>query len=375
MKNKNGFTIVELLVSLSITIVVIIVLFEIIILLKDLFQTTSLKTELLNKKSIIVDKVYTDVNDRLITRIEQCGDYCLEFIMNDASTKRLEINKDEKILKYDDYTIKLDETYSIGNIYFSNDVTTYISNENNNGILKIEIPIYSKLTGKENLGIDIVATYNTSNMAVGSLYLADEETNDCEDNGFCKDNTYAVGDKVKIGGYNWHIVKTDGATVTLLLDGNEIANRSHVAAGNTTYKWSNSYINKYLNDTFYKELIQNGVSELDVITNQVGICDDASNANGNTGALETESMTCNSSYVKSNVRLMTETEFNTIKNYLTTNSIDSSFLYSESIGKWALISAENGSNKIKQVNSSGTIESDTYTSLVNVRAVIVLAKN
>ena len=375
MKNKKGFTIVELLVSLSLTIVVVIILFEIILLLKDLFQTSSLKTELLNKKSILVEKIYSDINDRLVTRVEQCGDYCLDFFMNDSTTKQFIIDKENLTIGYGDYVIKLDDVYSIGNIYFSNDVTTYVSNEKNNGILNIKIPIYSKLTKDENIGVNIVATYNSGNMAVGALEIKDLTQDNCTDNNFCKDNAYAVGDKIKFGGYNWHIIKNEESSITLLLDSNEIANRSHTAAGDTYYKWSNSYINSYLNGDFYNTLITAGVDELDILTNKIGVCDDASGSGGNPGVLSTDTdLLCNSEYVYSNIRLMSSSEFKSIEAYLNDNSIDKSFLYSSDIGKWALINAKSDSNSIIQINSNGEEETDTYSSLVNVRPIIVIAK-
>lgn len=375
MKNKNGFTIVELLVSLSLTIVVVIVLFEIIILLKDLFQVANVKTELLNKKSIIAEKIYSDINNRTVSRVEQCGDYCLKFYMIDSKEKIFQVDKEQRILKYDDYTIKLDETYSIGNIFFSNDVTQYISSQNNNGILTIRIPIKSKLTGDENLGLDIVSTYNTSNMAIGSLYIKDSNNNNCDANEFCKDSTYALGSKLKLGGYNWHIVKVEESSVTLLLDGNEIPNMSHQKNGVTNYSWSNSPINNYLNTSFYNELISKGVEENDIITNQTSVCDT------NPGILETDanSSSCQSEFVSSNIRLMTKKEFEQIVNQ-NWNDTDKSFLYSTISGKWALIDTfENDNTKITQVTyneSSNNYEfvSDSYTVYLNVRPIIVLTR-
>lgn len=374
MKSKNGFTIVELLVSLSLTLVVIIVLFEIIVVLKDLFQVSSLKTELLNKKSILVENIYSDINSRLVSRIEQCGDYCLDFTMNDASTKRLQIDKENLIISYGDYAIKLNNTYSIGNIYFSNDMTNYISTEKNNGIFNVRIPIYSKVTNDENLGINIVATYNTSGMAIGSLYIADLNENECLDGIFCKDKLYAVGNQVKLGNYNWHIVKDEESSVTLLLDGNEIPNRSHVVTGMSSYKWSTSYINKYLNDTFYKSLLSSKIDETEILTKNKGVCDDESGKGGNPGVLNTEQKTCKSDYIYSNVRLMSLSEFEEIKKYLQDNNIDSSFLYSDEVGKWALINADSKENKIMLVNSDGSTGLETYSALLNVRPIVVIMK-
>lgn len=370
---KNGFTVVELLVSLSLTMVVVIVMFEIIILLKDLFQTSNVKTEILNKKSIIVDKMYTDINNRNVSRIEQCGDYCLNFTMNDSTEKKFEVNKDENIITYDDYTFKLEKIYTIGNIYFSNDVLNYTSNEKNNGIFVLKVPIYSKLTNKENLGIDMVATYNTNSTAIGALYIKDTIQDNCNGS-FCKDNMYNVGDEIKLADYKWHVIKNNESSITLLLDGNEISNRSHIENGVAPYQWSTSNINKYLNGNFYESLLDKGVDEDEILTEDKTICDDKTGSGGNPGALNIEGLDCKSEYVTSKIRLLTQNEFEEVKSYFTEKGLDYTFLYSETVGKWALINGDSSSNKILQVDSTGGISKDSSTVLLNVRPVITLRK-
>lgn len=370
---KNGFTVVELLVSLSLTMVVVIIMFEIIILLKDLFQTSNVKTEILNKKSIIVDKMYTDINNRNVSRIEQCGDYCLNFTMNDSTERKFEVNKDENIITYDDYTFKLEKIYTIGNIYFSNDVLNYTSNEKNNGIFVLKVPIYSKLTNKENLGIDMVATYNTNSTAIGALYIKDTIQDNCNGS-FCKDNMYNVGDEIKLADYKWHVIKNNESSITLLLDGNEISNRSHIENGVAPYQWSTSNINKYLNGTFYESLLDKGVDEDEILTEDKTICDDKTGSGGNPGALNTEGLECKSEYVTSKIRLLTQNEFEEVKSYFAEKGLDYTFLYSETVGKWALINGDSSSNKILQVDSTGGISKDSSTVLLNVRPVITLRK-
>ncbi|MCM1370490.1 MAG: prepilin-type N-terminal cleavage/methylation domain-containing protein [Clostridium sp.] len=369
---KNAFTIVELIVSLSITLVVMIILYEIIILLKDTFQSSSLKTEILNKESILIDNMYSDFNNNSVSSIIQCGDYCLDFTMTNANTKRLQIDKENLTISYGDYIIKLKDTYSIGNIYFSNDSIASYDN-NNNSILAIKIPIYSKVSGNEDLGIKIAFSYNSRQVSIGPIYIVDN-TNDCSDNTFCKDSKYNIGDKVKLAGFNWHIIEDNESTITLLLDTSEIPNRSHVTQTMTSYNWSTSYINDYLNNNFYNLLKINGLNLDYIITSKTGICDDKTLSGGNPGSLSTEGTTCNSNYIYSNVRMMSVDEFQKLKNYLTENNINSEFLYSSTAGKWALINGVKDKNNIVQIDENGNTIEDNYSSLLNVRAVIEIRK-
>lgn len=374
MKKKNGFTLVELIVSISLTMIVVIILFEIIVILKDLFQSSSIKTELLNKKSIIVEKIYSDTNDGLVIKIEQCGDYCVDFTTNEGSTKRLIIDKENLVIGYGDYNIKLSEGYSIGNITITNDVTTYISNENNNGIFKIKIPIYSTVTNDDDLGIDIVFTYNSANISVSAIDIQDENNNKCTSADICKSNTYEIGSEISFGNYNFHIIQNEENSITLLLDAGELSSRSHVDAITNTYKWSTSYINSYLNETFYNSLIDAGVDVTSFLTAKIGVCDDETNNGGNPGILETDNETCNTSYVYSNIRLMSISEYDSIKAYLNENNIDSNFLYSSSTSGYVLINGNGSSNEIVKVSSDGSTVLSTYSEIVGVRPIIIINK-
>ena len=79
-KNNKGFTLIELIVSFSLTMMIIIVLFEIIFLLKEVYEKSGLKTELLNHQNILIDKIYTDLNEDILLSIDDCEDDCVVYI-------------------------------------------------------------------------------------------------------------------------------------------------------------------------------------------------------------------------------------------------------------------------------------------------------
>ena len=54
MKNNKGFSTVELVVSFSICMVVVVILFQIVVSLRELYEKSGIKTELLNKKKIFI---------------------------------------------------------------------------------------------------------------------------------------------------------------------------------------------------------------------------------------------------------------------------------------------------------------------------------
>ena len=61
--NNKGFTVVELIAAFSITMVISVFLFELLIEVKDIFVETSIKTNIEEKTSIISKNIYNLFND------------------------------------------------------------------------------------------------------------------------------------------------------------------------------------------------------------------------------------------------------------------------------------------------------------------------
>ena len=157
MKNKKGFTIVEMLVSFTLSMILVIIMFQLILSLKDLYVTSGIKTELLNKQYIITNKIYSDLNRKKVTKLENCNDplICVEFTFQDGSTKKLEVNETNKTLSYDNTIIKLNNT----SYFKAMNIATYYSALNKK-IFNIDIPIYNDSFKDTNFGINIVYPYN-----------------------------------------------------------------------------------------------------------------------------------------------------------------------------------------------------------------------
>ena len=92
MKNNKGFTIIELLVSFVLSMIIITIMFQLILNLKDVFQTSSIKTDMLNKQNLMINKIYSDLLEKKLMIINQCGLDCISFTFTDGTTKELYAN-------------------------------------------------------------------------------------------------------------------------------------------------------------------------------------------------------------------------------------------------------------------------------------------
>ena len=157
MKNNKGFTIVELLSTFILSSVIMILLFQLIINLKEIYQSSGMKTDMLNKQYIITNKIYTDLNEKKAVQINNCNSslLCVDFTFSDGSTKRFEADDIEKTIAYDNTVIKLNS-----GSYFDDISITTTDLQTDENIFNINVPIYNTLLKNENFGINIVYTYN-----------------------------------------------------------------------------------------------------------------------------------------------------------------------------------------------------------------------
>lgn len=162
MLNKKGITIIEMLVSFLLSMIIIIIMFELILSLKTLYQTSGIKTELLNKQNLMTNKIYSDLIEKKVRLISSCGLECVEFQFYDGVVKRIEIDSNNGIVTYDNYTIKLNNGSYFSKITI-NDVGT-TTNGLNNRIFSINIPIYNPTFKNDNFGINVVYIYNNEEL-------------------------------------------------------------------------------------------------------------------------------------------------------------------------------------------------------------------
>jgi hypothetical protein len=169
--------------------------------------------------------------------------------------------------------------------------------------------------------------------------------------------TYSPGDYVLYEKNIFNVVSDDGTYLKLL--GNSDIIGSIYSCYNTVsssycywtsstsyvdYKWSLSYANNYLNNTW---LPGTSISQSNLQTSS--ICD--ADFNGTNGGKLASEGTCSTDTVNSYVRLLTSTEYNTLQ----TAANASTWLYSSSIGAWRLSNVGDARMRVYYVNSTGTV--------------------
>lgn len=176
MKNNKGFSLVELIVSFTLTMVIVIILFEIILAMKNLYVNSVTKTELLNKQNLFTDYIYSDIDKYGLNSIYVCGDNCISFSFNNRDVKNLEwsyedINSKQALqtLSYGGYKINLIANASFDtSLEVSNDNYTLkgvkICSEPTSNYINIHLPIKHTMFENQDFGINLLYVYNVLNV-------------------------------------------------------------------------------------------------------------------------------------------------------------------------------------------------------------------
>lgn len=160
MKNKKGFTVVELIVSFALTMTVAVFLFQIVIILKNLYNNSGLKTELLNKQALISNKMNTSFNEKGINLVTKCGSYCINFIYDDGTSEKLLIDYEKNKIEFGTYTTVLPNKSYFGEVLIDVVYSGTFGPSSNNALLDVKIPIYNDDFKEQNFGVNIVYQFN-----------------------------------------------------------------------------------------------------------------------------------------------------------------------------------------------------------------------
>ena len=150
IKNNKGYMLVEIIVASAIALVMAYFLIDITIKLVDKNNDYYIDSVLLTDKNIITKEIMDDINSKKLVSVVVNDDHTQATLTyDDNTTKEIIIDKENKIIKYGNYTKKLSDEINLEEITLLND----------NNILVINLPIYTNYS-KEDYGIKLTLPYS-----------------------------------------------------------------------------------------------------------------------------------------------------------------------------------------------------------------------
>ena len=156
---KNGFTVVELLTTFVLITIVVSLLITISTSLSKIYTTTSVKTELYYKQSVISNELNKLFLMHNISKITSCGERCLLINYSDSDDKKIEI--DDKLIHINGTTYEIVDESSMGDVKIELIYSPIAHKYKPDTILNIQIPItYKNIPG--DYGVNVVYQFNRS---------------------------------------------------------------------------------------------------------------------------------------------------------------------------------------------------------------------
>ena len=163
--NKKGFTLVELITTFALATVIIVLLVNVIIVIKNIYSKNDIKSELLINQSNLSNVINKKLIEDSLDTYTPCddSDFCYNFNFVDGSSSKLVVTNDS--IKFDNYVYNLKNGVVIENPIIDIIVDIEVSNTNhNNSFLILKIPIKHKVYPNKDFGIDLVYQYNSNNI-------------------------------------------------------------------------------------------------------------------------------------------------------------------------------------------------------------------
>ena len=179
MKNNKGFTVIELIVSFGLTMLVVSLLLQMLLSLKEIYVTSGVKSQLLTKQTIISSKINSDMESKDIKIALKCGANCVNFIFEDDTSSKLIIDRANNMFSYGEYTTKLVPGSVFGNVDISAETLLGVSANTEDSFIKINVPI-SHPQLKDDFGVHIMYQYDSRNSSITSLTFDDTPTTENE---------------------------------------------------------------------------------------------------------------------------------------------------------------------------------------------------
>ena len=172
--NKKGFTTIELITSFTLASIIMIILFNIILIMKDNLSRVSAMTNTLVEKDNLSYNINKRLKDKELASLTMCseGDKCYLFTYSDSTSDKLVYSITDKTITFNNYTFEITDDMNVEAPTITEHYDT-MSSTTFNGYFILNIPI--TVDGKD-YSIKVNKHFNTDSVMVelGSYYYDNE---------------------------------------------------------------------------------------------------------------------------------------------------------------------------------------------------------
>ena len=163
--NKKGFTVVELIVSITLTFVIVSLLFQVLLALRDVYVSSGVRTQLLNKQTLMSSKLNEDLYGKSLSSVLKCGRNCLNFIYSDGSSARLVVDTSNNIFRYGEYSTELVSGSRFSDVDIRVEKVSDMPTNKKDSLLILNIPVNHNLFDS-NYGVNVIYPFDSFTTAI-----------------------------------------------------------------------------------------------------------------------------------------------------------------------------------------------------------------
>lgn len=155
--NNKGMTVIELIVSFSLTAIVVVLLLQLLISINKIYNIDGIKTELLTNQANLTKRIYKDLENKGVSNIVLNGESATLTLAN-GDTRIIKIDNSVKTITYNGKVYNYPNNVRITNLNVENIIGSTVDLGVDNAFTKISINItYPNVKG--DYGITILLPY------------------------------------------------------------------------------------------------------------------------------------------------------------------------------------------------------------------------
>lgn len=160
--NNKGLTLVELITTFALTAVIVVLLINVIMVIKNLYTKTNLKTELYINQGNLSNVLNEKINSDNVDSYTPCTDSEFCYVFNFVDGESIKLVASENKIKFGDYTYNLNKKTKVVNPTLERMSINNNDENNDNHFLVLRIPIITELYPDIDFGINLVYPYDSN---------------------------------------------------------------------------------------------------------------------------------------------------------------------------------------------------------------------
>lgn len=158
--NNKGLTLIELITTFALSAVIIVLLINVVVSIRNVYSKVSIKSDLYITQSNLSNAINSKLHDNKLDTYSTCTDsaFCYNFTLVNGETLKLVVEENkitvgDKVYKLTEKTKVVDPSLTPGYIELNEEYS-------GNDILVLKIPIKNELYPNIDFGINLVYLYN-----------------------------------------------------------------------------------------------------------------------------------------------------------------------------------------------------------------------